>query len=64
MAPHLALLYTSLGGASEIGVGWQFESGRIERSSSSGVPRFDDTDTFVFSMGGSQSELVRTGPRG
>ena len=38
MTPHLALAYTSTGGPSPYGYGWDLPLGRIQRSTKHGVP--------------------------
>src|SRR5262245_907097 len=49
MTPQLALRYTSSAGPSPFGYGWDLPIGRIERSTSNGVPRCTGphTDDFV-----------------
>jgi RHS repeat-associated protein len=64
MTPQLSLRYTSSGGPSPFGHGWDLPIGRIERSTSWGVPRCTGahTDDFVLVLPGGSSELVREAP--
>ncbi|MFN2428014.1 MAG: SpvB/TcaC N-terminal domain-containing protein, partial [Candidatus Binatia bacterium] len=57
LAPVLALAYSSNAGASAYGHGWTLALPRIHRSTKRGVPRYDDTDTYVLEMPGSIVEL-------
>jgi RHS repeat-associated protein len=46
LRPQLALSYSTGAGNGPFGVGWRLNTGRIERASDRGVPRYDDADTF------------------
>ncbi|MDD4910207.1 MAG: SpvB/TcaC N-terminal domain-containing protein [Candidatus Omnitrophica bacterium] len=59
--PNLALSYSASSGNDLLGVGWRMDMGCIERSTKKGVPKYDSTDTFICSLGGSASELVSVG---
>lgn len=59
--PKLTLLYTSLSGLGDLGVGWQLDAGRLERSTEHGVPTFSGSDSFVFSINGSVTDLAPIG---
>ena len=59
--PNLALTYSSGAGNGILGVGWALELGAIERSTKKGVPKYNSSDTFVFTSSGSSSELVNIG---
>jgi RHS repeat-associated protein len=59
--PRLSLIYASLGALADSGLGWSLTPGKIERSTTNGVPRLDATDSFVFSINTSASELVAIG---
>ena len=56
--PSLNMSYSSSAGSSWLGVGWALDLGFIQRDIKSGVPKYDNTDTFVFSFQGVYSELV------
>jgi RHS repeat-associated protein len=56
--PNITLLYNSNGGNGPLGMGWSLELGSIQRSTKHGVPKYDNTDTFVLAQAGSQQELV------
>ncbi len=56
--PNLNLSYSSSGGNSWLGIGWGLDLGFIQRSVKRGVPKYDSTDTYVFSYQGVSSELV------
>ncbi|MDP3791310.1 MAG: toxin TcdB middle/N-terminal domain-containing protein [Candidatus Omnitrophota bacterium] len=60
--PEVALSYTSGGGNSWCGVGWDLSIGSIERSTRKGVPAYNDSsDVFVATFSGVQSDLVSIG---
>lgn len=61
MAPNLSLNYNSSSGNNWCGVGWDLSMGYIERSTKRGVPKYDLSDTFILSLGGSSYELVLIG---
>ncbi|AMB84426.1 toxin [Pseudomonas agarici] len=46
-APSLALVYSSLAGNSEFGLGWSVPLGHVARRTSKGVPRYDEEDAIV-----------------
>src|SRR3990167_4377715 len=56
--PNIQLQYNSSSPNDILGVGWNLELGVVQRSSRSGVPRYDDTDTFVLIQNGGVQELV------
>jgi RHS repeat-associated protein len=47
-APSLALRYDSGQGDGTVGIGWSFDVGSVQRQTAYGVPRYDDTDRFVW----------------
>jgi RHS repeat-associated protein len=59
--PNLSLLYSSLGGEGEAGLGWSLETGSIDRSPAYGIPAGADPDEFTFSLGGGADTLVSIG---
>ena len=61
MTPQLALQYSSGGGPSPFGYGWDLPLGRIERSSAWGTPRCVGAhiDEFVLVLPTGSAELVR-----
>src|SRR3989338_4094514 len=56
--PSLNLSYSSSSGNGWLGMGWGLDLGSISRSTKMCVPKYDSTDTFVFSFQGVSSELV------
>jgi RHS repeat-associated protein len=64
MTPQLALRYSSAAGPSPFGVGWDVPIGRIERSTTWGVPRCGGahSDDFVLILPTGASDLVREAP--
>ncbi|MGN7915682.1 SpvB/TcaC N-terminal domain-containing protein [Enterobacter sp. 22466] len=46
-APELALSYSSAGGNSEFGLGWQLPVPTIRRDTRKGVPKYDDDDIVL-----------------
>jgi len=56
--PSLSLGYSSSQGNGWLGMGWSLDMGSISRSTKMGVPKYDSTDTFVFSFQGVSSDLV------
>ena len=52
LTPELKLIYSSLTGSTEYGMGWSLPIGRIERSTRHGSPRYDDS-VDRFEMDGS-----------
>lgn len=59
--PALTLSYSSSGTNSWVGTGWGLDLGVISRSTKNGVPKYDNSDTYVFSFQGVNSELVCIG---
>ncbi|WP_342227217.1 SpvB/TcaC N-terminal domain-containing protein [Rickettsiella endosymbiont of Rhagonycha lignosa] len=51
VAPDLSLTYASRSGNGPFGMGWQCQPTSIRLRSSHGVPRYNDTDTFLDPMG-------------
>lgn len=64
MTPTLALQYSSTGGSSPFGHGWDLPIGRIERSMKWGAPRCTGTHTndFVLTLPSGTVELVNDPP--
>jgi len=58
MQPNLSLIYNSNSPNDMLGVGWLMDLGGIQRSTKNGAPHYDNTDTFIFTQGGSRQELV------
>ena len=58
MQPSLALSYSSNNPDGVVGVGWGLTTSSIQHSTKKGVPKYDNTDTFVFASSGSSGELV------
>ncbi len=56
--PQLVLTYSSSAGASPYGYGWSLPLARIVRSTKTGVPHYDSSDTFVLEGAGGSSELT------
>ncbi|OGW69572.1 MAG: hypothetical protein A2036_04275 [Omnitrophica bacterium GWA2_50_21] len=56
--PSLNLSYSSSGGNSWLGMGWNLDMGFIQRDVKKGVPKYDSTDKYIFSFQGVSSELV------
>jgi len=59
--PNLNLIYSSQSNNDWCGVGWNLDLGSIYRSTKRGIPKYDGSDTFIFSINGSESELVGIG---
>jgi len=59
MQPSLGLSYSSSGRNGWVGVGWGLDVGYLERSTKTGVPRYDSSDTYTFMFQGVSSDLVR-----
>ncbi|MDP3722367.1 MAG: toxin TcdB middle/N-terminal domain-containing protein, partial [Candidatus Omnitrophota bacterium] len=59
LQPALALAYASSGRNGWVGVGWSLDVGYIERSTKTGVPQYDSTDTFSVLVNGVNAELVQ-----
>src|SRR6266568_2463311 len=59
MQPELSLDYNSMLQNGWVGVGWDLSLGSIQRSVRNGVPKYDDSDTFLITLKGQTSELVR-----
>ncbi|MGY4765846.1 SpvB/TcaC N-terminal domain-containing protein, partial [Kribbella sp. CWNU-51] len=57
IAPHLSLHYDTGGPNGPFGLGWSIPLPRISRSTTGGLPRYDDSDTLVLEGSG---PLVRT----
>lgn len=58
MQPKLALSYSSNNSNGTVGVGWALPQSLIQRSTKTGAPRYDDSDTFIFASSGANAELV------
>ncbi len=56
--PNIQLQYNSSAPNGILGVGWNLELGAVQRSAKGGVPRYDDTDTFLLIQNGGVQELV------
>ncbi len=61
IGPNLALTYSSSQGNGWLGVGWDLQLGKIERSTKNGVPNYDNSDTFRWSSPIGSAELVNVG---
>ncbi len=59
--PNLSLNYFSSQGNSWCGVGWNLVVPSISRSTKWGIPKYNTSDTFIFTSGESQIELVNIG---
>lgn len=46
--PKISLGYSSGSGNSPFGMGWELSVPEISRQTSKGIPRYDDSDTFLF----------------
>ncbi len=51
--PGLTLSYSSSGGNSWLGMGWNLDIGFIQRDVKKGVPKYDSTDKYIFFLSGS-----------
>ena len=59
MTPNLSLAYSSRGGRSPYGYGWDLSTGRVSRSKKRGTPAYNNSaDTFVLELPGAVIELV------
>jgi RHS repeat-associated protein len=47
-APSLALRYDSGQGDGAVGIGWSFDVGSVQRQTAYGVPRYDESDRYVW----------------
>lgn len=61
LQPDLKLSYSSNSPNGIYGVGWRLELGSIQRQTKQGVPKYDETDTFVANLSGATIELVSIG---
>ena len=59
MTPALSLAYSSLGGGSWFGHGWNLAIGSIERKTKLCTPAYTDDDTFVITLKGIAITLVK-----
>ncbi|UCB57641.1 MAG: VCBS repeat-containing protein [Candidatus Omnitrophota bacterium] len=59
--PNISLVYSSTNNNGWCGVGWDLSLGFIQRSTKRGIPVYDDSDTFLSSFNGLNSELVNIG---
>jgi RHS repeat-associated protein len=60
--PAIDLVYSSQSANNGwCGVGWTLDTGSIYRSTKKGIPKYDNSDIFIMSMNGSESELVSIG---
>ena len=58
MQPSLGISYSSNNPDGVCGVGWGLTTSSIQRSTKKGIPKYNSTDTFVFSSSGSSGDLV------
>ncbi len=56
--PSPSFLYSSLLPNGILGMGWDFETGYIQRSTKKGVPKYNSSDNFLLVQAGSSQELV------
>ncbi|MBL8919181.1 MAG: VCBS repeat-containing protein [Myxococcaceae bacterium] len=56
VTPDVSLSYSSMGGASVVGLGWTMATPSIERHTARGLPKYDTTDRFAVD---GASELVQ-----
>lgn len=61
MQPDIKLIYSSDNPNGICGVGWMLELGNIQRNTKKGIPKYDNTDTFIAFFGGASMELVDIG---
>jgi hypothetical protein len=61
MKPDLVLTYSPRNGNGMFGFGWALNFGSIERSLKYGVPRYENSDTFLSTLDGVSRELVSLG---
>jgi RHS repeat-associated protein len=68
MQPNIALFYRSTNSHSWLGVGWDLNPGRIERSTKHGPPTYDNPsapgsspDTYIYATAAGGTQLVFTG---
>jgi RHS repeat-associated protein len=59
--PHLTLIYSSMGGLGDVGLGWSIETGRVERWRGDGTPTVGDPDAFSYALAGAGGELRNIG---
>lgn len=59
--PNLSLSYSSANSNGLCGVGWRLEIGSIQRETKKGVPKYDNSDSFVANINGANVELVHIG---
>lgn len=59
--PNIALSYSSNSSNGICGVGWCLDLGSIQRNTKTGVPGYDNSDTFVANISGAGVELVDIG---
>ena len=57
--PNVSLLYASGQANGIAGVGWSLELGAIEVSTRKGTAKYAGTDSYIFSSGGANAELVK-----
>ena len=60
LTPQVALGYSSSGGSSWLGQGWELDHGFIQRSTKKGIPSYNDAqDIFTFVLNGVNSDLIK-----
>jgi RHS repeat-associated protein len=59
--PILNLTYSSRNANGPFGWGWRMDLGYIERSTKDGIPKYDSTDKFIYSLNGANGELITIG---
>ncbi len=62
LTPALSLTYSSAGGNSVVGVGWELHAPFIERTSNRGLPRYTDADRFAADGSAQLVRLPGTNP--
>ncbi len=56
--PRLALTYNSMAGPSDVGRGWQLDTGRVSRWRGDGTPTVGDPCSFSYDLAGAGGQLI------
>ncbi|MCP4651936.1 MAG: hypothetical protein GY858_00930 [Candidatus Omnitrophica bacterium] len=59
--PNLSLSYSSQVSNTWCGLGWNLGVASIYRASNQGIPQYDSSDVFIFSVSGTESVLIPIG---